>query len=121
MGFLPHSQSPQLLARAVSEALHTPVKWVDGGSPVHTVALVSGSGGSFVRQAIEARVDCLLTGEAGHHDALDAAAAGLTLIAAGHFATEVCIVPVLAKRLQAAFPALNVQESQVEHDPFLYA
>ena len=37
--------------------------------------------------------DCLLTGEANHHHAIDAKRLGLSLIAAGHYATE---IPVTA-------------------------
>ena len=64
--------------------------------------------------------DCLVTGEAGHHDALDALAAGVTLIAATHFATETAIAGVLAHRIAEAFPGLRVQRSAADADPFLY-
>lgn len=64
--------------------------------------------------------DCLVTGEAGHHDALDALAAGVTLIAATHFATETAIAGVLAHRIAEAFPGLRVQRSVADADPFLY-
>lgn len=50
------------------------MKWADAHGPVRRVAVVSGSGGDFSAEAAAAGADCLVTGEAGHHDALDALA-----------------------------------------------
>ncbi len=84
------------------------------------VAVVSGSGGDFAGEAAALGADCLVTGEAGHHDALDALAAGVTLVAATHFSTEVLIADALARRIRAAFPALRVLRSETDADPFAY-
>ena len=76
-------------------------------------------GGGHTRAILES-ADCRVTGEAGHQDALDALAAGVTLIAATHFATETAIAGVLAHRIAEAFPGLRVQRSVADADPFLY-
>ena len=120
LGTLPRAKAPAQFAAEAAGALGARVKLADAGLPVQTVAVVSGSGGSFVPQALEACADCLVTGEAGHHDALDALAGGLTLIAAGHFSTEAGIVPVLAEKLREAFPGLKVACSAAGRDPFTY-
>ena len=96
------------------------MNWADAHGPVRRVAVVSGSGGDFSAEAAAAGADCLVTGEAGHHDALDALAAGVTLVAATHFATETAIAGVLAHRIAEAFPGLRVQRSAADADPFLY-
>ena len=70
--------------------------------------------------ALAQGADCLLTGEANHHQALDAKRLGMGLVAAGHFATEQPVVPVLADRLQKQLPALRVVCSRRGRDPFAY-
>ena len=120
IGALPETMEAAAFAQFVGKALAAPVKWADAHGPVRRVAVVSGSGGDFSAEAAAAGADCLVTGEAGHHDALDALAAGVTLIAATHFATETAIAGVLAHRIAEAFPGLRVQRSAADADPFLY-
>lgn len=71
------------------------VKFADTGKPVQRLAVISGAGGSLFEEALAMGADCLLTGEANHHHACDAKRLGLSLIAAGHYATE---FPVTAGR-----------------------
>ena len=120
VGVLPETMEAAAFAQFVGKALAAPVKWADAHGPVRRVAVVSGSGGDFSAEAAAAGADCLVTGEAGHHDALDALAAGVTLVAATHFATETAIAGVLAHRIAEAFPGLRVQRSVADADPFLY-
>ena len=96
------------------------VKMSDTGCPIHKLAIVTGSGGSMFREAIAEGADALLTGEASHHDALDAKQLGLSMVAAGHYSTEVPVVPVLADRLSRQFPDVRVLCSSCGHDPFTY-
>ncbi len=103
-----------------AKTLGTAVKFTDGGKMLSKIALVTGSGGDFVREAAAAGADALLTGEAGHHDALDAQALGVTLVAATHYATETGIADVLAQRLRERFPGLHVVRSRTNRDPFTY-
>ena len=96
------------------------VKYTDSGRPVRRLAVISGAGGSLFEEAIAMGADCLLTGEANHHQALDAVRLGMSVIAAGHFATEWPVVPVLAEKLRAAFPGVQVRTSTAAQDPFDY-
>ena len=57
---------------------------------------------------------------ASHHHALDAARLGLSLVAAGHYATEFPAMAVVAQRLRAALPELEVLVSTRNRDPFTY-
>ncbi len=52
------------------------------------VALLPGSGGSLVGEAIEAGANTYLTGDVSHHQARSAAECGLAVVDAGHAPTE---------------------------------
>ena len=64
------------------------------------LAVISGAGGSLFEDAIARGADCLLTGEANHHHAIDAKRLGLSLIAAGHYATEFPATAAVAEKLR---------------------
>ena len=119
-GLLARPMRANALAAHTAKALCTPVKYADAQKSIVRVAVVSGSGGDFAREAAEAGADCLVTGEVGHHDALDALAAGVSVVAATHFATEAFIAETLAQRIGAAYPGLQVRCSKADADPFLY-
>lgn len=96
------------------------VKFADTGKTVRRLAVISGAGGSMFEDALAVGADCLLTGEASHHHAIDAARLGLSLVAAGHYATEFPVTAAVAERLRAAFPGLEVLVSTEDRDPFTY-
>ena len=105
-------------APAVGPAVQ--VKFVDAGKPVKRLAVISGAGGSLFADAIAMGADCLLTGEANHHHAIDAKRLGLSLIAAGHYATEFPVTAAVAAKLRAALPELEVLVSTENRDPYTY-
>lgn len=96
------------------------IKYADTGRPVRRLAVISGAGGSMFDEAIAQGADCLLTGEANHHHACDAKRLGLSLIAAGHYATEFPVTAAVAARLRAAFPELDVLVSEQNRDAYTY-
>jgi len=100
--------SAERLAGHIAAALGAQAVYADAGKPIDKIAVCGGSGGSYFKDAIEAGMDALVTGEASHHEFLEAADAGLSLFAAGHFETEFPVVPVLAARLRERFPQLRV-------------
>ena len=53
------------------------VKFADTGRTVKRLAVISGAGGSMFEDALAVGADCLLTGEANHHAAIDAVRLGL--------------------------------------------
>jgi len=109
--------SAAALAGHVSRRLNAPVRCCDAGRPIETVAICGGLGCKFIGEVIgqadaqgpdaQGVPDAFLTGDADHHAFLEAAQQGLTLLAAGHFETEIHIVPALAEKLRAAFPNLE--------------
>jgi dinuclear metal center YbgI/SA1388 family protein len=102
---LPEPLAAKALADLVSRKLNTPVRYCGAEKPIATVAICAGEGCHFLEEAY-GRAGAFLTGDAGHHDFLDAAQHGLALLAAGHYETEIPVVPALAERLRAAFPAV---------------
>ena len=110
--------TPAALAEKCRRTLGAAVKMVEGSRPIHKVAVISGAGGSMLEDALAAGADALVTGEAAHHIALAAQAAGITLVVAGHFATERPVVEVVAGYLAARFPEIPVKVSQADRDPF---
>lgn len=105
-------------SQACMRALGVSVKCIDAGAPIHRVAVVSGAGGSYVHEAASLGADVLLTGEAGHHHAIDAKRLGINLVVAGHYATEFPIVPVLAEQVHQAFPKVKYYVSTKDVEPF---
>ena len=81
------------------------------------VAVACGSGGELLDAARRAGCDALLTGEARFHACLEAEAAGLALLLAGHYASERFALDWLAGDLQTQFPQAVVWASRRERDP----
>lgn len=106
IGTLPTPQEAIAFAHHVAEVLETPVR-VNGRETVETVAVCGGGGGEFAA-SLAGQVDAFVTGEVKHHQWLEATDNKLTLIEAGHYATEVPVVDSLCAWLQEAFPSLPV-------------
>jgi dinuclear metal center YbgI/SA1388 family protein len=104
------------LAERVGEALGPATLRVAGrrDQRIEQVAVLPGSGSSYLEQAAAAGADAVVTGDIGHHRAREALDIGLTLIDPGHAATE---RPGLA-RLLIWIAALGVGiRSLLELDP----
>ena len=88
-----------VLAKQVKDAFGLPFVLVYGseavGDTVSRVAISPGAGGSMIRYALEKRAEVLITGDIGHHDAIDAAAEGLAIVDAGHYGLEHIFIPFM--------------------------
>lgn len=92
------------LHNRLEELLGRTVHLIPGGSDrIRRVAVVTGSGGSFIREAAEAGMDALITGEGKHHDFVEATELGLNVFYGGHYATETWGVRALARHLERTF------------------
>jgi dinuclear metal center YbgI/SA1388 family protein len=106
------------LADLCTERLGSPARLAgDPRRHVQSIALCGGSGASLIPAAVRAGADVYVTGDIKHHQALDAIAAGLTVIDAGHYGTELPFVPHLAGRLSEAGIG-EVLVSEISTDPF---
>lgn len=108
------------LAAFCQKALGPGVHYVEAGRPVRCLAEVSGAGGSYWQEAMALGADCLVTGEAAHHNGIDARRCGFGLVVAGHWGTEHPIAAVLKDRLARAFPGLTVAAAAADRDPYTY-
>ncbi len=86
------------------------VKYCDGGKSIKSVALSSGAGTDEVYNCIKMGIDAIVTGDVKHHAFVDARNAGVTVVDAGHYATENIIVSVLIRKLAAHFPDAEIFE-----------
>ena len=92
------------------------LRYVDGGKPVHRVAVGGGACADGMQDAIAAGCDTFVTSDVKYSQFWDAHDLGLNLIDAGHFATENPIIAVLASKLQAQFPEIQVKISESHRD-----
>jgi dinuclear metal center YbgI/SA1388 family protein len=100
LGTLPEQLTAGELRDHVSESLGFPSRLVaDAGRRIEAVAVLGGSGGSFIAEAAASGAHAYVTGDVDYHDALLAESLGLTVIDAGHAATELPALEPLALRL----------------------
>jgi dinuclear metal center YbgI/SA1388 family protein len=102
-------------ARDVQRRFGLPqLKVVKAHDRLKRVALVTGSGASLQRGL---DCDCLLTGDIKYHDAMEAAASGLSMIDIGHFESERFFPEVLAPHLKNFGLTVIISSSK---NPFIY-
>lgn len=120
-GDLPVEMSPEEFAAYVGEKLRgrRTMEYVDGGRPVRRVAVGGGACGEFVFECAANGIDAFVTGECKHHELIYAKDNGITMIAAGHYATENVALEALAKTLQEGFPDVRVTVTRVD-DPMSF-
>ena len=92
----------------------------DGGRAPSRVAVLGGEGGDDVGAAARAGADTYISGRIGYHHMTDASGRGMSLIEAGHFYTENPVVAVLAAKISAAFPEVEVKISESHRDCMKY-
>lgn len=84
---------------------------------VEMAAVMPGSGGSFIRDGINAGADVMITGDIDHHEGIDAVAQGLTVIDAGHYGIEKLFIPYMAAFIKRELPQLTVYTAEIK-EPF---
>jgi dinuclear metal center YbgI/SA1388 family protein len=102
VGTLPEPLAPEEFRDHVSDSLSFSARLVTNPDPermIERVAVLGGSGGSFIREAAAPGVDAYVTGDLDYHDALLAESLGIVAVDAGHAATELPSLEPLARRL----------------------
>lgn len=92
----------------------------DPEASISRVGICCGSGGELLAAAIAAGCNAFLTGEATFHKCLEARAAGIALVLAGHYATERPAMEYLAAVLAREFPEISASPSRRERDPLQF-
>ena len=96
------------------------LRYVDGGRRVRRVAVGGGSCADGMREVLAAGCDTFVTSDIKYNQFWDAHDLGLNLIDAGHFHTENPVVAVLAEKIAAAFPEIEVKISESHGDCMKY-
>ena len=120
MGEVPQQPLDAFLNRVKTLLDCEGLRYVDGGRPVRKVAVGGGACGDGWREALEAGCDTFVTSDIKYNQFWDARDAGLNLIDAGHFCTENPVVTVLAEKIAAAFPEIEVKISETHRDCMKY-
>ena len=90
----------------------------DSRRMVRRIGVCSGSGGDLFEEALAQGVECFITGELRYHTALECLERGLTVIEAGHQATEQPVVDFLVDALRGHLPASIPISGFSEPEPF---
>ena len=102
---------------AIKEKLHCDgLRYVSSGKSVRKVAVGGGSCADEMMDALTAGCDTFVTADVKYNQFRTAYELGLNLIDAGHFHTENPAMPVLAEKLRAAFPGVEVVFSKKHSD-----
>lgn len=97
------------------------LRYYDSGRAVFKLAVMGGSGGDSLETAHRLGCDTYLTADLKYHQFLEAQELGINLIDGDHFCTENLMIPVLARRLRAAFPETEFMLSQRHHQVIRFA
>jgi len=81
-------------------------------------AVCAGACGDLLNDGLAQKADVYVTGEVRHHDAIKAAAAGMTVVCTLHSNSERVTLTRLKERLEKSLPGLPIHLSQVDRDPF---
>lgn len=96
------------------------IRLVDGGKPVHKVAVGGGACCGMMDDVLAQGCDTFVTADAKYNHFLEAKALGLNLVDAGHFPTEDVVCPVLLDWLTQRFPQVSTSISKRHHEVFSY-
>lgn len=103
-GTLAEPMTADALSDLVAAVVGGPVRALEGGpDQIERVGVITGGGGSFIREASELGLDAYVTGEGAHHNYFDAEEFGITVLFAGHYATETFGVRALGGHLAERF------------------
>ncbi len=110
-------QSMDDFLAAVKEKLHCQhLRYVNSTDRVHRVAVGGGSCASDMLDAYHAGCDTFVTADIKYNQFRDAYDLGMNIIDAGHFHTENPTMPILAEKIQNAFPEIQVVLSKKHGD-----
>ncbi len=91
-----------------------------GDDEVSVIAVCTGAGGSFWKEALDAGAELFITGEIRHHEAQPASELGLNIISAGHWGTEHIFSEALRTFFENNVSGVQLVESTVAADPFIH-
>ena len=116
IGRMAQTEAPmtlQAFCSRVKGALSTPcLHVVSAKKPISRVAVLGGDGKDDWAAALAAGADTYVTGTMSYNTLLDAKAAGLNVIAAGHYYTEAPVMEEVAKTISGQFAGVEAVVSE---------
>ena len=88
------------------------LRYYDSGRDVNKVAVVGGSGGSYLEQAYNCGCDTIITADVKYDVFLRAKELGMNIIDGDHFCTENVVVPVIGRVLEFGCPDTEIVISE---------
>lgn len=93
---------------------------VEGNKKVKNIAVINGSGQSFINQAVNSGADCIITGDTTYHFASDYKEMGVSIIDAGHFGSEWLVFLKTMEKIRNQFKEIEFIESKKVADPYTF-
>lgn len=120
IGTLPLSISLKELAVNVKDVFSVDNVMIfgDADKEIRRVAICPGSGKSVIDEAYCKGADCLVTGDIGHHEGIDAVDMGLTIIDASHYGIEKIFIKYISDYLYNYSKDIDIEEIDVG-EPFV--
>ncbi|MGE5618633.1 MAG: Nif3-like dinuclear metal center hexameric protein [Sphingomonadaceae bacterium] len=121
VGSLPYPRPTAEIARDAAAKLSSAVCQV-GGDPnrLHQrVAVMGGSGSSFLGEAARSGATLFITADVRYHDCQDAVARGLDLVILDHYATERPVLDSVRERLERRLAGVPVAMSTTQSTPYV--
>lgn len=119
MGTLSSPLSTKDFAQLVKSSLGADsVHFTESDRLIKTVGMCSGAGTDMYHSAVTLGADVFLTGEAKHHEYLEAVSTGVPMVVAGHFFTEDVAMLPLTNKLSANFPHVEFVKSTACKSPY---
>ncbi len=118
MGELPNQENMSCFIKRVKNALQAEwVKYSMREKNLQHIAFCSGAGGDSIAAFQKCNADVFLTGELKYHEELDAVRAGLAVITAGHYETEVIFEEELISYLEKEIKGVCFLQAKAETPP----
>ena len=111
IGFLPTSMMAEELAALVKEkfGLKNVIFYGDNKNKIEKVAICPGSGKSVISISADKGAQCLITGDIGHHEGVDACELGICVIDASHYGLEKIFLNFMYEYLQGYCMDVEIQ------------
>ncbi|MCD6575232.1 Nif3-like dinuclear metal center hexameric protein [Candidatus Aerophobetes bacterium] len=116
IGYLEKGKSLEEIALSVKKALKAKNIKVGGAknNRINKIALCGGSCRELLPFLFEKDVQLFITGELGYHSLIEAKYSGLSVIEAGHYETEVVVLPFLKEKMKKEFKQRGWEEKIFE-------
>ncbi len=114
--------SPYELIEKVKKAFNSPITrctTFDDELMVKRVAMCSGSGSSFIKDAIASGAQAFITSDTRYHDFIDYAS-DILIVDIGHYESEQCTKDIFYHVITEKFPNFAVYYSDKEQNPINY-